>query len=73
MIRLLAFISCMLALTLALMAFEASVEAKSGSMLCKATAIDGKRTKWKCSIGQKCCYEFLTNKGSCVASSTTCF
>ena len=73
MTRLLALMSCTLALILfASMAFDAGAEAKSGRIMCKATGMDGKQSKWKCSAGQKCCFDFLTSKGSCVASSAIC-
>ena len=54
------------------MAIDGAAEAKSGKFACKATAMDGKKSKWKCSAGQKCCFDFLMGKGSCVASSATC-
>ena len=73
MTRCLPLISCALALTLvASMAIDGAAEAKSGKFACKATAMDGKKSKWKCSAGQKCCFDFLMGKGSCVASSATC-
>jgi hypothetical protein len=73
MTRWLALISCALALTLvASMAFDGGAEAKSGKFACKATAMDGKQTKWKCGAGQKCCFDFLMGKGSCVAASASC-
>ena len=73
MTRWLTVVSCTLALTLvASVTFDGGAEAKSGKFACKATAMDGTKSKWKCGAGQKCCFDFLLGKGSCVASSATC-
>lgn len=73
MARMLAVVSCALVFTFFVsVTFNAAAEAKSGRIMCKATAIGGKQSKWKCNAGQKCCYEVLTGKGSCVASSAMC-
>ena len=53
-------------------AFEGSAMAKSKAMMCKATGWDGKQSKWACKAGQKCCFNWLLNKGACVAASSIC-
>jgi hypothetical protein len=73
MTRWLALISCALAFTpVASAIFDDGAEAKSHRYACKGTGIDGKQTKWQCGTGQKCCFDWLTGKGSCVASSGIC-
>lgn len=67
MTRLIAILGCAFALTLATpMGFKAEA-AKKPNKLCKATALDGKPTKWKCKGSDKCCYDWLANKGTCAA------
>ena len=39
---------------------------------CAATAMDGKQAKWRCKAGQKCCFSWLSNKGTCIAASDLC-
>lgn len=71
MIRYLTLLGCVLALGVAApMGFDA--HAKKPNKMCKATALDGKQTKWKCKGSEKCCYEVVTNKGKCVPANAIC-
>jgi hypothetical protein len=56
---------CAFALAVATpMGFEA--EAKKGkSRTCASTGMDGKKTKWQCKAGEKCCFDWLMSKGTC--------
>jgi len=67
MTRSFVILACLSALGMAV-PMGSAVEAKT----CVAKSMDGKQTKWKCSAKQKCCYDWLTNKGSCVAASSIC-
>jgi hypothetical protein len=47
--------------------FEA--EAKKGrGKSCVATGMDGKKTKWQCKAADKCCFDWVTSKGTCAAN-----
>jgi hypothetical protein len=46
--------------------------AKEKSKSCTATAMDSKKVSWKCKASEKCCFDFITSKGTCVASSAIC-
>ena len=39
---------------------------------CAVKNIDGKKITWRCKAGQKCCFDWLANKGACVAASEIC-
>jgi hypothetical protein len=52
--------------------FGAQAAKKHGSAICAAKSMDGKQTKWRCHHGQKCCFDSLTNTGTCVASTEAC-
>jgi hypothetical protein len=47
-------------------------QAAKGSKWCAAAGMDGKQTKWRCKGLQKCCYDWWTGKGMCVAPSALC-
>ena len=52
--------------------FDAHAQKKATSTACAATAMDGKQTKWRCKAGQKCCFSWLANKGTCIPASDLC-
>lgn len=71
MTRWIVVFGCVFAFALAApMGFEASAAKKAKS--CTATAMDGKQTKWRCKADQKCCFNWLAGKGTCVAASDIC-
>ena len=71
--RWLAILGCVLGFTfIAPIASDIQATAKPKSMMCKATGLDGKQSKWKCKAGQKCCFDWLSSKGACVAASSIC-
>ncbi|MFZ4807734.1 MAG: hypothetical protein ACOYLQ_10790 [Hyphomicrobiaceae bacterium] len=45
---------------------------KAVSKSCKATGLDGKKVSFKCKSTQICCFDALTNKGSCVDKGGIC-
>jgi hypothetical protein len=45
---------------------------KEKSKSCTATALDSKKVSWKCKASEKCCFDAIVSKGSCVASSAIC-
>lgn len=47
-------------------------DAKGKNKLCQATSLDNKKVSFKCKAAEKCCYDALANKGTCVASSAAC-
>lgn len=67
----------MVAITLSLafvlpMSFEAEAAKKPKNKQCTATQLDGKQSKFKCKADEKCCFDYVVNKGSCVAASAIC-
>lgn len=66
------------ALSLALaLAFTVSlggeVEAKGKNKMCKAAnMVTGAKASWKCKAAEKCCYDQITAKGTCVPASGMC-
>ena len=46
--------------------------AKPKAKQCMGTSLDGKQTKFKCKADEKCCYDAITNSGTCVAASAAC-
>jgi hypothetical protein len=73
MTRWIAVFGCAFAVTLVAAAgFDAHAQKKATSTACVATAMDGKQTKWRCKAGQKCCFSWLSNKGTCIAASDLC-
>ena len=73
MTRWIAVFGCAFAVTLAAPAgFDAHAQKKATSTACAATAMDGKQAKWRCKAGQKCCFSWLSNKGTCIAASDLC-
>lgn len=51
--------------------FEAEAKGKKNK-LCMATALDGKKMSFKCKAAEKCCYDWLANKGNCVPAGQVC-
>lgn len=59
-------------LALALVApMGGQAEAKRGKS-CSTTAMDGKKTKWRCKASEKCCFDWFANKGTCQPASSVC-
>jgi hypothetical protein len=74
MARWMAVFGCTFALILAApTGFDAHAQKKAKSIACAAKTMEGKQTKWRCKAGQKCCFNWLANKGGCVAASDICF
>lgn len=74
MARCFVMFACVFAFALATpIGFEANAAKKSKSIACAATAMNGKQTKWRCKVGTKCCFNWMANKGACVATSDICF
>lgn len=46
--------------------------AKKPNKMCKATLLDGKVSKFKCKADQKCCFDYLENKGKCMPKNAIC-
>ena len=46
--------------------------AKKPNKMCKATLLDGKVSKFKCKKDQKCCFDYLENKGKCMPKNAIC-
>jgi len=46
--------------------------AKEKSKACTAAGMDSKKVSWKCKASEKCCFDWLTSKGTCAASSAIC-
>jgi hypothetical protein len=63
---------CTLAFALAAPAGFDAAAAKMKGVACAASAMDGKKVKWQCRASQKCCFNWLANKGGCVAASEIC-
>ena len=72
MTRSLILFGCVFAFALAAPLGLGAVAAKK-SRICAATMMDGKQTKWRCKASQKCCYDWLSGKGACIATSDFCF
>ncbi|HXF53797.1 MAG TPA: hypothetical protein VNK52_06695 [Hyphomicrobiaceae bacterium] len=45
---------------------------KEKSKACTVTGLDNKKVSWKCKASEKCCYDWITSKGTCVAASAIC-
>ena len=69
MVRMIAISAC--ALTFVFAATAGDAEARKARS-CAATGMDGKKISWKCKATQKCCLNWLMNKGGCVAASDIC-
>ena len=77
MSRLIAVLGFALAVTLSLMvispaSFEAEAAKKPKNKQCMGTSLAGAQTKFKCKADEKCCYDAVTNTGTCVAASGIC-
>ena len=61
-----------LALAYVLASLASSTDALAKGSRCAVKNMDGKRITWSCKAGQKCCFDWLANKGACVAKSEIC-
>lgn len=61
-----------LSLSMVSTSFEAEAKSKPKNKQCTATQLDGKQSKFKCKADEKCCFDYIANKGSCVAASAIC-
>jgi hypothetical protein len=63
-------------LAVAVAIFAAPIASSSGAYArgyrCAAMTMSGKRIVWSCRAGQKCCFDWLANKGACVKASEIC-
>lgn len=50
---------------------EAAKKGKSKSCSA-ANIITGKKASWKCGAAEKCCYDTISDKGTCVPASGIC-
>jgi hypothetical protein len=69
--------SCMvigvaLALAFLVAPITSSTDALAKGSRCAVKNMEGKRITWRCRAGQKCCFDWLANKGACVAASEIC-
>jgi hypothetical protein len=53
------------------LSFDAAAAAKKAGA-CVATGMDGKKATWRCKATQKCCFNWISNKGGCIAASDIC-
>jgi hypothetical protein len=65
------FLAAAVALTFAAPIVSSSGAFAKGSR-CAAKTMSGKRIVWSCRAGQKCCFDWLANKGACVKASEIC-
>lgn len=54
------------------MSVPADAAKKGKNKLCMATSLDNKKVSFKCKAAEKCCYDSIMNKGTCVAASDVC-
>jgi hypothetical protein len=52
--------------------FEAEAAKKAKNKQCVGTSLTGAKTTFKCKADEKCCYDAVTNTGTCVAASGIC-
>ncbi len=45
---------------------------KPMSKMCMAKALDGKAMSFKCAATEKCCFNYLTSQGTCIAATAIC-
>lgn len=73
MTRWLMAFGCVFALALsAPMGGEATAAKRASGKACTSTGMDGKATKWRCKAAEKCCFDWLSSKGTCVPASGVC-
>ena len=52
---------------------EAAKKSTPKAKMCTSSnMITGKKVSWKCGGAQKCCYDAISDKGTCVAASAIC-
>ena len=68
MSRWLVLFGCAFALALAAPIGSDAEAKKARGKACVAKGMDGKQTKWQCKSGEKCCYDWLSSKGTCSSS-----
>ena len=61
-----------LALAFVVAPITSSTDALAKGSRCAVKSMEGKRITWRCKAGQKCCFDWLANKGACVAASEIC-
>ena len=54
------------------MSFEASAAKKPKGKACTGMTLDNKKVSFKCKAAEKCCFDTLAAKGTCVAASAAC-
>jgi hypothetical protein len=71
MMRWMMVFGCVFALALSAPMGGEATAAKRGKV-CTSKGMDGKQTKWSCKATEKCCFDWLASKGTCVAASAVC-
>ena len=52
---------------------DAEAAKKGKAKMCSASnMITGKKASWKCGAAEKCCYDTIAAKGTCVPASGIC-
>ncbi len=77
MSRWIAILGCAFAVTLAVSfaaptSFEAEAAKKPKNKQCMATQLNGQKATFKCKADEKCCFDYVANKGNCVAAGAVC-
>lgn len=71
MTRWLMVFGCVFALALSAPMGGEATAAKRGKA-CTSTGMDGKKSTWQCKTAEKCCFDWVSSKGTCVPASTVC-
>ena len=58
--------------TIAPMSISADAAGKPKNKQCSGTALDNKKVSFKCKASEKCCFDAMAAKGTCVASTAVC-
>ena len=54
------------------MSIDANAAGKPKNKLCTGMALDNKKVSFKCKASEKCCFDALAKKGTCVAANAVC-
>jgi len=52
--------------------FEAEAAKKPKNKQCIATQMDGKKSRFVCKANETCCFDSMTNTGTCVPAGNVC-
>ena len=73
--RILMGVACLVALAIVVPAgtgIDVAEAKKLKYASCKAKSLAGKAVSWKCSSGEKCCFDAFSGTGTCVPKSGIC-